>query len=292
MSPRPPVAGPGSSGAGPIDRIGTTAFVGGCLGLAALIALGDYWSGFEIDFTVFYAFPIALATWRLGLAGGGGFSILCEVGKYGVERSAGLRYADPWAHFWNPVLHLAYFLVIVAVFHRLKIAYQREQVMSREDLLTGLPNSRAFLEAAEQELRRARRTDDPISLLYLDCDDFKAVNDQWGHSAGDALLCYVGGVLKVQVRATDTPARIGGDEFAVILPGADAEAVREVAERLKAALEAPATQGEKDVKVSMGAVTFITPPISVDVMLHAGDTLMYEAKAAGKASIRAAVYPD
>jgi diguanylate cyclase (GGDEF)-like protein len=283
------VAGPGSLVAGPLDRAGIPAVVAGCLALAVLIGAGDYWSGLEIDFTVFYAIPIAVATWRLGFRGGTGFAVLCEIGEYWIERSAGLRYADPWAQFWNPVLHLAYFLVIVAVVHRLKVAYQREQVLSREDLLTGLPNSRAFLEAAEGELRRIRRTDDPISLLYLDCDDFKAVNDRYGHSAGDALLCYVGGVLKVQVRATDTPARIGGDEFAVILPGANAEAVLEVAQRLKAALEAPATQGENDVKVSMGAVTFLSPPLSVDVMLHAGDTLMYQAKAAGKASIRTAV---
>ena len=132
----------------------------------------------------------------------------------------------------------------------------------------------------------------PISLLYLDCDNFKAVNDQWGHSAGDSLLCFVGGVLKVQVRETDTPARIGGDEFVVVLPGADEPAVREVANRVKAALEAPARYGEKGVSASMGAVTFLSTPTSAEAMIKAGDTLMYEAKAAGKGVIKFAVLSD
>ena len=287
MSAGPP--NPRESGL--LEGIGDGAFVALCLGAVALIGAGDYLTGFEIDFTVFYTIPIALATWRLGLLGGVVFAVLSKGSEFWAEWSSGLRYADPWAHFWNPVLRLTYFLIIVAVFHRLKLAYRRERVFGREDMLTGLPNSRAFLEAADHELKRTRRTGGPISLLYLDCDDFKGVNDRWGHSAGDALLCYVGGVLKVQVRETDTPARVGGDEFAVILPGADAAAVREVAARLQEALAAPAKQGEKDVKVSMGAVTFLEPPPSVDAMLRAGDALMYEAKTAGKGGIRAAVHP-
>lgn len=283
---------PDGTGAGLPGRIPGTAFTALSLALVAFIGAGDYLTGIEIDFTVFYTIPIALITWRLGLSGGILFAVLCKASVFWAEWAAGLRYADPWAHFWNPILRLAYFLIIAMVFHRLKLAYRRERTLGREDLLTGLPNTRAFMEAADHELRRARRTGGPISLLYLDCDDFKAVNDRYGHSAGDALLCYVGGVLKVQVRETDTPARIGGDEFAVLLPDAGAEAVREVADRLKAALEAPATQGEKDVKVSIGAATFVTPPTSVDAMLRAGDALMYEAKTAGKALIRAAVYPE
>jgi len=263
-----------------------------CLALAILVGLGDYWTGLEIDFTVFYTLPIIIATWRLGIFGGSAMGVVSLLGGFWAELHAGWRYQDPWAHFWNPLLHLGYFALILGIVHRLKIAYQREQILSREDLLTGLPNGRAFAEAAEHELKRARRTGGPLSLIYLDCDDFKAVNDRFGHSSGDALLCYVGGVLKVQVRDSDTPARIGGDEFAVLLPDAGAEAVREVADRLKAALEAPAVHGEQGVSVSMGAATFRTAPVSLDAMLKAGDTLMYQAKAAGKAVIKFAVFSD
>ncbi len=279
-------------GNGPLGGIGNAAFTALSLLFILFIGVGDYFTGLEVDFTVFYTVPIALATWRLGLGGGFGIAVLCKVSQYSAKALGGQVYGDPWARFWNAALHLVFFLAIVVVFHLLKLAYRREQAFGREDLLTGLPNSRAFAETADRELRRARRTGDPVSLLYLDCDDFKAINDRYGHSAGDALLCFVGGILKVQVRETDTPARIGGDEFAVLLPGADAVATREVAERLRAALEAPATQGERGLKASMGAATFLTPPDSVDALLRAGDTLMYEAKAAGKANIRTAIYPD
>ena len=161
---------------------------------------------------------------------------------------------------------------------QLAAALAAEKELSRSDPLTGLPNRRAFYEVALAEADRARRYRHPLSLAYLDVDNFKQVNDDYGHDAGDELLVRVAEVLRRNLRNNDTVARLGGDEFAMLLPETPASATDAVIGKLQAKLDYAAIDNDWPVNFSIGMITFTSPPTDVDEMLRAADQLMYSVK--------------
>jgi diguanylate cyclase (GGDEF)-like protein len=146
------------------------------------------------------------------------------------------------------------------------------------DCLTGLPNRRLLMEALERALARARRTAEPIGLLFLDLDGFKAVNDEHGHAAGDDLLVTVADVLRDLTRATDVPARLAGDEFAVLveLPSGS-EPLDGLARRISSEVARRAADAGLDVGASIGAVTADGTGTG-DELLCLADAAMYSQK--------------
>jgi diguanylate cyclase (GGDEF)-like protein len=147
-------------------------------------------------------------------------------------------------------------------------------------------NRRAFIEAAELELERARRSGRPLTLAFVDCDDFKSVNDELGHAEGDALLMVAAQTLRGSTRAVDAVARLGGDEFGLLLPETDGPTAQALLGRVRATLLSAMLRHHWRVGFSMGAATFITPPDSVDQMLARADELMYQAKRTAKGTAR------
>ncbi len=153
------------------------------------------------------------------------------------------------------------------------------------DLLSGLANRALFGDRLEHALARAARVEKPLAVLFLDLDDFKIINDTLGHSAGDELLVAVARRLSEALRAGDTAARFGGDEFAVLLEDVrDLEEARAVAERIIAALRPPVTIGDRQVNVQASVGIALSPSgaDSPSELLQAADVAMYEAKARGK----------
>ncbi len=152
--------------------------------------------------------------------------------------------------------------------------YQRMQEMAVTDELTGLYNYRYFYSALAGELARARRTGTPLTLLYLDLDRFKAVNDTYGHLVGDALLQEVGALLRSSVRSSDIVARYGGDEFCIILPGASREQAEEVLARLREAF----VSLQPGISFSAGVACFPTDGNTEDELVRVADDRMYREK--------------
>ncbi|MDQ2778908.1 MAG: sensor domain-containing diguanylate cyclase [Pseudomonadota bacterium] len=153
------------------------------------------------------------------------------------------------------------------------------------DHLTGLANRRAFFEAAELEVLRWQRAPRPLSLLMLDADHFKRINDQLGHAAGDAVLKTLAGRLAANFRGMDVVGRIGGEEFAVLLPGTPLDRARAVAERLCASLTQDRIAYEGDdigLTVSVGVATMEPGVDGINALLGRADLAMYQAKAAGR----------
>lgn len=146
--------------------------------------------------------------------------------------------------------------------------------------------SPAFVETAAREIDRARRSGRPFSLIFADCDDFKAVNDPYGHTSGNEVLAAIARCIREAVRDVDLVARLGGDEFAVLLPETDGAAAGIVVERVRAALRQPLAGGHGiSVTLSIGVATFAGNWPGVEEALREADTLMYAAKGSGKDTI-------
>lgn len=157
--------------------------------------------------------------------------------------------------------------------------------LSLTDSLTALGNYRAFMARGEEEIQRARRGTLPLSVLFIDLDNFKAINDTSGHHAGDALLKDVATVLAGRLRHSDFAARLGGDEFGVILYAADGEGAKTAARQIQGDLSKRFQRSGHSVSASIGAVTFREMPEHFDEVLKRADALMYEVKRTSKDAV-------
>ena len=149
---------------------------------------------------------------------------------------------------------------------------------ARRDWLTGVLNRHGFDERLEHELERSRRTGLPFSLLMADIDGFKAINDAAGHAAGDRTLAAVGELLRGELRMIDAAARIGGDEFVLLLPATAAAGARRAAERVRAAAGTVATGDGSPLRISIGVAEFPADADTADALLRAADQALYAAK--------------
>jgi diguanylate cyclase (GGDEF)-like protein len=155
------------------------------------------------------------------------------------------------------------------------------------DELTGLANLRAFHSILEGEIERARRFNTPLALVMLDLDNFKLVNDEYGHQQGDEVLALVADVLRDFSRDIDSPARYGGEELAVVLPQTDAEGAAQLAERIREAvdrLEVPRVDGEGTLRLqaSFGVAALPESAVDREGLIAAADAALYRAKRAGR----------
>lgn len=250
-------------------------------GLVALVGTVNYWTGHLMSVAPFFLVPIVLGVVWVSLRFSLVISFVSALLWVGSEIAAGRVYSAPWIPVWNWLVR-GLFLCAFSVFVEL---FLRERRQSLEDPLAGIANRRWFQIFAEQEIRRFRRYRQPFTALYLDCDDFKAVNDRLGHTSGDRLIRDIGRSLSGLVRASDCVARLGGDEFGVILLGTDPDKAQMAAEKLRRELRSALEKLGWRINFSIGAVTFLTAPGSVDEILRASDTCMYGAKRAGKNSV-------
>lgn len=159
---------------------------------------------------------------------------------------------------------------------------QRLNEAARTDSLTAIPNRRAFDEHLTLELERAARTGEPLALVVGDVDGFKALNDRLGHAAGDAALTAVGQVLTNECRAVDVPARIGGEEFAILLPGTAGEAAIITANRLRAAVSGIKDADGRPLTISFGVAEHPRDAKTSEDLMSAADRALYAAKEAGR----------
>jgi diguanylate cyclase (GGDEF)-like protein/putative nucleotidyltransferase with HDIG domain len=154
---------------------------------------------------------------------------------------------------------------------------------ARTDALTGLLNRRGFQELMEVETERALRSSRPLAILVGDLDHFKLLNDRFGHAAGDRALMRFGEIASSASRRIDAVARIGGEEFALLLPDTEQHAAYLLAERLRRAAKEPSASGEGDLPtVSFGVASFPTHAPDAPALMHAADQALYAAKAMGR----------
>jgi diguanylate cyclase (GGDEF)-like protein len=170
------------------------------------------------------------------------------------------------------------YLMITFLVTNLRATIESEKLLSRTDALTGLLNPRAFYEAGRAELSRSLRHNRIMTCLGVDVDNFKLINDKLGHATGDHALKLIGDSFRKSLRASDLAARVGGDEFCILLPETDGEGAKVVIDRIRQQISV-ASFGK--LFISVGCVTFKIIPESVDVMLRETDLAMYTAKGKG-----------
>jgi diguanylate cyclase (GGDEF)-like protein len=167
----------------------------------------------------------------------------------------------------------------------LRAAKEQAEALARCDELTGVNNRRAFFHDGEQVFNRARRYNTPLSLIMLDVDHFKHINDSYGHTAGDKVLECLADIMREHVREVDILGRLGGEEFAIILPQTPLTDATAMAERLRSKIEqatVTSSKGNIHLTASFGISQLAPQQISLEQLLHDADTALYRAKRSGR----------
>jgi diguanylate cyclase (GGDEF)-like protein len=284
-APRLPIA------LGHVDGVQACLLTVGALLAVVLTALLDYETGPALSLCIFYLVPVAVCAWWCGfshgillsLAGAVAWSVVDSLENPSFPAVVGL---------WNGIVRFGMLVIISSLVARLHTGVQRERTLARTDALTGAANGRTFYETVIAESERALRNGRPLTLAYLDLDNFKQLNDQLGHAAGDAALVDLVQLIRPGLRAHDVLARLGGDEFALLLPETDGAGAVALLTRLQTVIGQEMNRAGRSLTVSVGAVTFCKPLWDVDVMVQQVDTLMYAAKRFGKNRVEHATVSD
>jgi diguanylate cyclase (GGDEF)-like protein len=261
-----------------------------CLLLTLAISIIQYRLGTDLNISLFYILPIILSTWKTGIWSGIIFSFTSAIMMLIADKNILNLHSINIISYLNNLFRLIIFLIITYIISELKRSLEKQKELARIDPLTSIANSRSFYETASLEFEKAKRHNFPISVLYMDMDNFKYVNDTLGHSTGDALLTIVAWTIVKNIRNIDTVARLGGDEFGILLTQTGPESAYIVGSKLRDMLLDIMKENNWPVTSSIGIVTFLKAPETIDEMMKKADSLMYSAKNSGKNQIKQRVF--
>jgi diguanylate cyclase (GGDEF)-like protein len=258
--------------------------------LTGVIGIVDFLLGYEMSFSVFYVLPVAIVTWLTSRRFGLVTSLVGAFVWLAADLTSGHTYSHALIPIWNTFIRLAFFVIITLLLSALKKAAEREREFARVDNLTGAANPRLFYDLARMEIDRFRRYKHPFTLAYIDLDNFKAVNDRFGHPTGDHVLRIVASSARKFLRKTDVIARLGGDEFALLLPETNEESARIALSKIHDGLLEEMRIENWPITFSIGVLTCNVAPHTTEELVRMADKLMYSVKHDGKNSIKYSTY--
>lgn len=256
------------------------------IGSIGLLGIIDTLTGNEITFSLFYMAPIVVVTWAVNQEAGLLMSLLGALTLLAAEIAAGQTYSNPTLYIWNTLIRTVFYVIVTYLVAELHKARREEQLAARTDFVSGAANARHFHELLQMEINRIHRYPHPITVVYIDIDNFKLVNDLYGHKIGDEVLRSIATELKAQLRRTDIVARVGGDEFALLLPSTQQSEAKVVISKVQTHLVEMMKRKNWPVTFSMGAVSCVSPPHSPEQLLNMADELMYQVKNSTKNDVR------
>jgi diguanylate cyclase (GGDEF)-like protein len=249
------------------------------LALLAGVATLDSLLGSRIQSDILYSFPVVIAAWSASRVDGVLMAVLASLLIAALD--------SPGSPAQSAIVSVVMFATRVSALSIIALTVSKLRAVTEEaerladlDPLTGLLNRRSIEARLSLELARSTRQSSPLSVIYIDVDDFKSFNDRFGHGAGDEILRSVADCVTESLRNTDVVARLGGDEFVVVLPDTDSAGARRVGTELLEGLTQSASA--RGARVSAGAVTFNVPAASAESAIAQADNAMYAAKRRGK----------
>lgn len=262
------------------DRAAVAAGLGSVACIAVLV-LCNIWLGPQWCLGMLSVLPVAVAAWWVGLPWATLLALASACFLYYVDALDADMFS-PLVGLGNATIRFATFSGAAILLNRLREAMARERARAYTDSLTGAVNGRAFYDALLLEGERARKNSASLTVAYVDLDHFKRLNDERGHSAGDEALVHFAHIVRANIRIGDTLARIGGDEFCLLLPATTAAGAVLLLTRLQQIVAREMAGKGLPITTSIGAATFVKPPHDADAMIQRVDALMYGAKKGGK----------
>ncbi len=262
------------------------------LALSAVIIFFDFATPTYVVSTGFYLVPILLAAWYCGAALTLAVTCVCAISAVYISTTNLSATTSSWELLLSALSLILVFALFATVMLYLKNAFRKLHRQSTTDWLTRLGNRRDFYAQAAREVERSRRYNAPLALMMLDIDHFKQINDQYGHAAGDKVLRDLGEVCRATLRNIDIAARMGGEEFAVLMPGTPMEMAVDAAQRLLQKLSGIVVdlpdQQFVSFTVSIGVSILKSSDMAIDDVLSRADFALYEAKQGGRNQVRQA----
>ena len=255
-------------------------------GVVFIIGTIDYLTGFELSVSLFYLIPVTMIAWAVGRNIGLVFSVFGAIVWLTSNSLSGQSLTNVFIAVWNTLIRFGFFAVVTILIAQLRHALEEERLLANTDPLTGALNRRSFNEIAEKKMIVSEVNRRPYTMVYIDLDDFKLINDKLGHAVGDHVLKTVVDTIHTQIRNTDFLARLGGDEFAILLTDIGQEQAQPIAERLRSTLLEKMKYNDWGITFSIGVLTVLSMPESPDKMVSLTDALMYEIKSKGKNAIQ------
>jgi diguanylate cyclase (GGDEF)-like protein len=259
-------------------------------GAVLILGIIDYFTGVELSLSFFYLIPVAMAAWALGKHSGLSYAILAAMVWLVSNLLSGQIFSNMFFGVWNTLIRFGFYGVVTILLTELHSALEEERLLASTDPLTGALNRRSFNGLAEKKMIHAEVNGRPYTVVYIDLDNFKPINDKQGHAIGDMVLKAVVDTIQKQIRIADISARFGGDEFAILLADIGQDDAKRIVQRLRKALLEKMDMHVWDITFSIGVLTFLTMPHSVEEMVRLTDELMYEVKVEGKNAIKYSVY--
>ena len=261
------------------------------IGATAVILALDVATPREFSFSLFYLLPIAFGILLGGRKLGYVNAFLATLAFIAAQLLSGQTYSTPFFLAWAIAIRAASNAIFVYILDILKQVIEEFRELSLLDPLTGAANRRFFEGYLDRTIQRSRRDKQPLTLLALDFDEFKALNDKHGHDRGDEALMGLVRAIQGKIRPDDMLCRMGGDEFALVLYAMDHEKSQEVIARLMDAIHSELKARGIELSLSVGAISFATASGNPAAMLKRADELLYEVKRSGKNSIRHIALP-
>jgi diguanylate cyclase (GGDEF)-like protein len=258
--------------------------------LAAEIGILDFLSGHELAFSLFYLFPISLVTWFTNRRTAIVLAIMCAWVWFVADVAAGSSYSHYFIYIWNTLICLSFFMVTVLLLSALKRALAREKLLTLIDHLTGAVNSGRFYDLVQVEIDRFQRHKHPFTLIYIDIDNFKAVNEKLGYPIGDQVLCAIVRYAQKHLRKIDVIARLDGDKFGLLLTKTSQGSACIVLAKFQCGLLQEMKRNNWPVTFSIGVVTCNTSPSKTNELMTMVDELMYSVKRGSKNAVKYASY--
>jgi diguanylate cyclase (GGDEF)-like protein len=251
------------------------------------VTLLDFYTGAELSFSLFYLIPIAFFSFAFSASVGVGIAFISAATWLFVDLMTTASH-DSFTYLWNSIIRLGFFLLPAILLKSL----EQERIHARTDFLTDAINNRYFNDLLEREIERSLRYKHPFTVAFIDLDNFKVINDTFGHTFGDSMLRNIAECMKIYLRKTDVVARVGGDEFALLLPETDPDEAKIAISNLLTKIADEMNAKKWPVTFSVGVLTLTAPTLSADKILQQVDKLMYIVKNNGKNNIKFAVHTE